>query len=201
MKWIKNVINKLLYQLSFCVNTVIDDMLSDNSLICVFHARCVFVPCNNSVDFFSCSNAKQMPASVRDALKEVFQQEGSISPGDAEQMLEAMERSGQMQSETWSWSHDPESLQVLIMTDSTRGICLYQSGFTHLCTQGYFIYIYPFYMYIFNIYILDPHFWHVWHNDLSPKVHSLVSRADYAVSHWLYWAFLVLRSPHKRPLC
>lgn len=62
----------------------------------------MFVLCNNSVDFFSCSNAKQMPASVRDALKEVFQQEGSISPGDAEQMLEAMERSGRMQSETWS---------------------------------------------------------------------------------------------------
>lgn len=52
--------------------------------------------------FFLCSNAKEMPASVCDALKEVFQQEGGMSPKDAEQMLAAMERSGQFQSETWS---------------------------------------------------------------------------------------------------
>ena len=48
------------------------------------------------------SNAKQMPASVRDALKEGFQQEGGVSEEEAEQMLEAMERTGRLQSETWS---------------------------------------------------------------------------------------------------
>uniref|UniRef100_A0A3Q3X0Y2 NADPH-dependent diflavin oxidoreductase 1 n=1 Tax=Mola mola TaxID=94237 RepID=A0A3Q3X0Y2_MOLML len=52
--------------------------------------------------FYIAGNAKQMPASVQDALKEVFQKEGGISPYNAEQMLEAMERSGQFQSETWS---------------------------------------------------------------------------------------------------
>lgn len=51
---------------------------------------------------FSCSNAKEMPASVRGALQEVFQQEGKLSADDAEQMLLAMERSGRLQSETWS---------------------------------------------------------------------------------------------------
>lgn len=50
----------------------------------------------------SCSNAKEMPASVRGALQEVFQQEGKLSADDAEQMLLAMERSGRLQSETWS---------------------------------------------------------------------------------------------------
>lgn len=43
-----------------------------------------------------------MPASVCDALKEAFQQEGGMSAEEAEQMLTAMERSGQFQSETWS---------------------------------------------------------------------------------------------------
>lgn len=43
-----------------------------------------------------------MPASVRDALKEVFQQEGGMSAVEAEHMLEAMERTGRLQSETWS---------------------------------------------------------------------------------------------------
>lgn len=49
-----------------------------------------------------CSNAKQMPASVCDALKGVFQQEGGVSAEEAEQMLTAMERTGRLQSETWS---------------------------------------------------------------------------------------------------
>lgn len=52
--------------------------------------------------FLLCSNAKQMPVSVCDALKEVFQKEGGMSPEDAEQMLAVMERSGRFQSETWS---------------------------------------------------------------------------------------------------
>lgn len=51
---------------------------------------------------FSCSNAKEMPGSVRGALQEVFQQEGKLSAEDAEQMLLAMESSGRLQSETWS---------------------------------------------------------------------------------------------------
>ncbi|XP_073334568.1 NADPH-dependent diflavin oxidoreductase 1 [Pagrus major] len=52
--------------------------------------------------FYIAGNAKQMPASVCDALKEAFQQEGGVSAEDAEQMLTAMERTGQFQSETWS---------------------------------------------------------------------------------------------------
>lgn len=59
-----------------------------------------------------------MPASVCDALKEVFQQEGGMSPNDAEQMLAAMERSGQFQSETWSWLHD---LNLHLVTVTTAG--------------------------------------------------------------------------------
>ncbi|XP_044029150.1 NADPH-dependent diflavin oxidoreductase 1 [Siniperca chuatsi] len=57
---------------------------------------------NKSAYVYIAGNAKQMPTSVRDALKEVFQQEGGVSTGDAEQVLAAMERSGQLQSETWS---------------------------------------------------------------------------------------------------
>lgn len=53
---------------------------------------------------FPCSNAKEMPASVRGALQEVFRQEGALSAEDAERMLLAMETSGRLQSETWSWS-------------------------------------------------------------------------------------------------
>lgn len=49
-----------------------------------------------------CSNAKDMPSSVCDALKEVFQQEGGLSSEEAEQMLLTMERTGRFQSETWS---------------------------------------------------------------------------------------------------
>ncbi|XP_070780851.1 NADPH-dependent diflavin oxidoreductase 1 [Enoplosus armatus] len=57
---------------------------------------------NKRACFYIAGNAKQMPTSVCDALKEVFQQEGGLSAGDAEQVLAAMERSGQFQSETWS---------------------------------------------------------------------------------------------------
>lgn len=51
-----------------------------------------------------CSNAKEMPASVREALKVAFQQEGALSSEEAEQMLVVMENSGRLQYETWSWS-------------------------------------------------------------------------------------------------
>ncbi|XP_023253692.1 NADPH-dependent diflavin oxidoreductase 1 isoform X2 [Seriola lalandi dorsalis] len=57
---------------------------------------------NKSACFYIAGNAKQMPASVSDALKEAFQQEGGMSADEAEQMFEAMERAGQIQSETWS---------------------------------------------------------------------------------------------------
>ncbi|XP_060923388.1 NADPH-dependent diflavin oxidoreductase 1 [Limanda limanda] len=52
--------------------------------------------------FYIAGNAKQMPASVSDALKGAFQQEGGVSSEEAEQMLVAMERAGRLQSETWS---------------------------------------------------------------------------------------------------
>lgn len=57
-----------------------------------------------SSDFvlFLHSNAKQMPASVSDALKEVFQQEGGMSAEEAEQMFAVLERTGRLQMETWS---------------------------------------------------------------------------------------------------
>ncbi|MEQ2214447.1 hypothetical protein XENOCAPTIV_007529, partial [Xenoophorus captivus] len=47
-------------------------------------------------------NAKQMPAAVCDALKAALQQEGGVSAEEAEQMLVAMEKTGRLQSETWS---------------------------------------------------------------------------------------------------
>ncbi|KAM7393353.1 hypothetical protein PAMA_008150 [Pampus argenteus] len=57
---------------------------------------------NRGACFYIAGNAKQMPAGVCDALKEAFQQEGGVSTEDAERMLEAMERMGRLQSETWS---------------------------------------------------------------------------------------------------
>lgn len=58
--------------------------------------------CTLYCTLFLCSSAKQMPASVGDALKEVFQQEGGLSAEEAEQMFMAMEKTGRLQSETWS---------------------------------------------------------------------------------------------------
>lgn len=43
-----------------------------------------------------------MPADVRGALRDVFQQEGGVSAEEAEQRLAAMERTGRLQRETWS---------------------------------------------------------------------------------------------------
>ncbi|XP_068430284.1 NADPH-dependent diflavin oxidoreductase 1 isoform X2 [Clinocottus analis] len=56
---------------------------------------------NRSACFYIAGNAKQMPTSVCDALKKIFQQEGGMSSEDASQMLVTMERTGQFQSETW----------------------------------------------------------------------------------------------------
>ncbi|XP_043951970.1 NADPH-dependent diflavin oxidoreductase 1 isoform X3 [Gambusia affinis] len=52
--------------------------------------------------FYIAGNAKQMPAAVCDALQFAFQQEGGVSAQEAEQMLVAMEKTGRLQSETWS---------------------------------------------------------------------------------------------------
>ncbi|MEQ2167034.1 hypothetical protein GOODEAATRI_000087, partial [Goodea atripinnis] len=57
---------------------------------------------NKNACFYIAGNAKQMPAAVCDALKEVLQQEGGVSAEEAEQMLAAMEKTGRLQSETWS---------------------------------------------------------------------------------------------------
>uniref|UniRef100_A0A672LQW2 NADPH dependent diflavin oxidoreductase 1 n=1 Tax=Sinocyclocheilus grahami TaxID=75366 RepID=A0A672LQW2_SINGR len=52
--------------------------------------------------FYIAGNAKQMPTSVCDALKEVFQKEGGMSENQAQEMLDAMEKAKRFQSETWS---------------------------------------------------------------------------------------------------
>lgn len=57
---------------------------------------------NKNACFYIAGNAKQMPASVCDALKEAFQEAGGASAEEAEQMLAAMEKTGRFQSETWS---------------------------------------------------------------------------------------------------
>lgn len=57
---------------------------------------------NKNAFFYIAGNAKEMPSSVRDALKGVFQQRGIVSAEVAEKMVEALELSGRLQSETWS---------------------------------------------------------------------------------------------------
>lgn len=57
---------------------------------------------NRMASFYIAGNAKEMPASVCDAVKEVFQQEGGVSAEEAEEMLTAMEKTGRLQMETWS---------------------------------------------------------------------------------------------------
>lgn len=57
---------------------------------------------NKRACFYIAGNAKQMPTAVCDALKEVFQAEGGVSATEAEEMLEALEKSGRFQTETWS---------------------------------------------------------------------------------------------------
>ncbi|KAG7248464.1 hypothetical protein CRUP_019876 [Coryphaenoides rupestris] len=57
---------------------------------------------NRTGYFYIAGNAKEMPASVCDALKGTFQSEGGLSSEEADQMLVAMERAGRFQSETWS---------------------------------------------------------------------------------------------------
>ncbi|KAM6903006.1 NADPH-dependent diflavin oxidoreductase 1 [Xenentodon cancila] len=57
---------------------------------------------NKSACFYIAGNAKDMPASVCNAVTEVFQQEGDLSVDEAEKMLAAMAKTGRLQSETWS---------------------------------------------------------------------------------------------------
>ncbi|XP_041825448.1 NADPH-dependent diflavin oxidoreductase 1 [Melanotaenia boesemani] len=57
---------------------------------------------NRMACVYIAGNAKEMPASVCDAVKEVFQQEGGVSAEEAEEMLTAMEKTGRLQMETWS---------------------------------------------------------------------------------------------------
>lgn len=52
--------------------------------------------------FYIAGNAKEMPASVMDAVKDMFQQEGGMSAQDAQLRLDSMEKTGKLQTETWS---------------------------------------------------------------------------------------------------
>lgn len=76
-----------------------------------------------------------MPASVRDALKEVFKQEGGLSSDDANQMLAVMETSGRLQCETWSWSWTAYQCQWLQMKECTyRTVCHVVMGNKYVIT-------------------------------------------------------------------
>ncbi|KAM4532222.1 NADPH-dependent diflavin oxidoreductase 1 [Fundulus diaphanus] len=57
---------------------------------------------NQNACFYIAGNAKLMPGAVCDALKEALQQEGGVSAEEAERMLAAMEKTGRLQTETWS---------------------------------------------------------------------------------------------------
>ncbi|TVK72989.1 NADPH-dependent diflavin oxidoreductase 1 [Bagarius yarrelli] len=57
---------------------------------------------NKKAFFYIAGNAKQMPSAVCAALKEVFQQEGCVIESQAQEMLDTMEKSSRLQSETWS---------------------------------------------------------------------------------------------------
>ncbi|XP_030210121.1 NADPH-dependent diflavin oxidoreductase 1 [Gadus morhua] len=57
---------------------------------------------NRNAYFYIAGAAKDMPASVCDALKATFQLEGGLSLEESDQMLVAMEKAGRFQSETWS---------------------------------------------------------------------------------------------------
>ncbi|XP_057211902.1 NADPH-dependent diflavin oxidoreductase 1 isoform X2 [Triplophysa rosa] len=57
---------------------------------------------NKNANFYIAGNAKQMPTSVCDALKEAFQKEGGMSESQAQEMLDAIEKVRRFQSETWS---------------------------------------------------------------------------------------------------
>ncbi|XP_072285618.1 NADPH-dependent diflavin oxidoreductase 1 isoform X2 [Pyxicephalus adspersus] len=52
--------------------------------------------------FYLAGNAQSIPTQVADALKEVFQNEGTMSTTEAEQYLNALDKSGRYQAETWS---------------------------------------------------------------------------------------------------
>ncbi len=49
-----------------------------------------------------CSNAKQMPSDVQDALKAVCVEHGGLTEEEAAALLNTMETSKRLQLETWS---------------------------------------------------------------------------------------------------
>ncbi|XP_071309906.1 NADPH-dependent diflavin oxidoreductase 1 isoform X2 [Agelaius tricolor] len=57
---------------------------------------------SENAHIYLAGNAKQMPAAVAEALQSVLQQEGGLSPLEAEEHFTALERSRRFQSETWS---------------------------------------------------------------------------------------------------
>ncbi|KAG9354602.1 hypothetical protein JZ751_001315 [Albula glossodonta] len=62
----------------------------------------------HNAHFYIAGNAKQMPTAVCDALKGVFQSEGGLSASQAEEMFDAMERTGRVQKDFYYDNYDPE---------------------------------------------------------------------------------------------
>ena len=50
---------------------------------------------------YICGSSGKMPQAVREALMEVFQNNGSMTREEAEAYLVAMEKSGRYKQETW----------------------------------------------------------------------------------------------------
>jgi len=46
-------------------------------------------------------SSRNMPSSVREAIRHVIQEHGGLSPADAELFLLNMEKTGRYQTETW----------------------------------------------------------------------------------------------------
>lgn len=51
------------------------------------------------------SNANQMPDNVRDAVKEIIQDEAEVSEDDADVYIKTLEQIKRFQIEAWSWWH------------------------------------------------------------------------------------------------
>lgn len=66
------------------------------------HRQLLWDLINKGAYFYIAGNAKQMPASVTDAFKTIFQTEGHLSASQSEQYLTDLERIGRFQCETWS---------------------------------------------------------------------------------------------------
>jgi sulfite reductase alpha subunit-like flavoprotein len=57
---------------------------------------------NKGAIVYVAGNAKQMPTNVRDAIKDVLKQEGSLTDDQAEQYVAKLEQLRRYQQETWS---------------------------------------------------------------------------------------------------